>query len=194
MITKNDFIKIMNALESQYRYDEKYCNELVKALGFEEGAMYNNEELVECIVAFLASNFEESEKAGEKIKDFMYDFDFGRNHSIINSPEKLWMVLLDECVLKSCDSKPYKKSRSISVAELEMTLNNITNLTAMYKRVFFKDGSDSELQNITNALDINIDFLKGLILKGGGKWELVISKLNTEGVEIDVESLNSKTL
>lgn len=163
---KTDFVKVMSALEAQYRHDQKYSKSLSQALGFEGGLMYNNSELVDCIVFYLASNFREHEKAEEKIKDFMYDFDFGRNNSIIDSPEKLYERLIEVYSLKTSESKSDKKSRKINVTELEMMLNNINNLTLIYKKVYFKDNSDSELQNIVNALDINIDFLKELTNKG----------------------------
>lgn len=163
MITKDDFTKIMTTLEAQYRYDEEYSKNLSQALGFGEGEIYNNQELVECIVTFLASNFEKAELADKLIKDFMYDCDFGAMSEVITSSDKFWMVLIDECVLKSCDSKPEKKNRSISTADLERILNNIYNLTSMYKNVFFKDGPDSELQSIATALEVSVDFLKEFI-------------------------------
>lgn len=162
---KKDFIKIMNALEAQYRHDEKYSSKLEEVFSTEDCLMYDNGELVECIVSFLSSNFKEPSKAEESINYYMFDFDFGSESEVVSDAEKLWQLLLAECGLKESKSNQGLKDKEVNLSEVEMMLRNVNNLVDMYKRTLLSKGLDSELQNIVNALYINIDFLKGITIQ-----------------------------
>jgi hypothetical protein len=159
-MTQQNFIQAIKSLKKQYRLDENYAQALSKALGFEEFKMYNNEILVRSMVDMLSSHFQQSSRAKDMLFFYMYDDNFGSSKDAgFNTEKDLWDCLVLECKVR----RPHAESMHKIQRNATDVFTNIVNLTQMYKKSVMGNGSDSENQNILSAIDINLDYLRGLI-------------------------------
>jgi hypothetical protein len=165
-MTKHNFIKIMNALEAQYKYDELHSKSLAKVLGLEEGSMYNNGSLVDCMISVMASGFNDSKRAEESIRHFMYDDGFGKENSSRSiTVEDLWENLCSSFVHKQPMSEP-------SINKINTTQAIFLNIDKLIK-MHQDNSSYNELSNIVLALKINIDVLRNFSSNSDKEFFLV---------------------
>lgn len=156
-MTKQNFIKIMEALETQYNYDELHSKSLAKVLELEDCSMYNNTGLVDCMISVLASGFNDSKRAEESIRHFMYDDGFGKENSSRSiTIEDLWENLCSSFVHKQPMSEPDRNK----INSTEAIFLNIDRLVKIHENTVSVKGTYNELSNIVFALKINIDVLK----------------------------------
>lgn len=165
-MNKHNFIKIMNALEAQYKYDELHSKSLAKVLGLEENSMYNNGSLVDCMISVMASTFVEIKKAEESIRHFMYDDGFGKENSSRSiTVEDLWENIHSTCVHKQPMSEP-------SINKINTTQAIFLNIDKLIK-MHQDNSSYNELSNIVLALKINIDVLRNFSSNSDKEFFLV---------------------
>jgi len=165
-MTKQNFIKIMNALEAQYNYDELHSKSLAKVLGLEESSMYNNGSLVDCMISVMAFGFNDSKRAEESIRHFMYDYGFGKENSYRSfTVEDLWDNLHSTCIHRQLMSEPDRNKINTTQA----IFLNIDKLIKMHQ----DNSSYNELSNIVLALKINIDVLRNFSSNSDKEFFLV---------------------
>jgi hypothetical protein len=165
-MTKHNFINIINALEAQYKYDELHSKSLAKVLGLEEGSMYNNGSLVDCMISVMAFGFNDSKRAEESIRHFMYDDGFGKENSPRSfTVEDLWDNLHSTCIYRQQMSEPDRNKINTTQA----IFLNIDKLIKMHQ----DNSSYNELSNIVLALKINIDVLRNFSSNSDKEFFLV---------------------
>ena len=158
-MTKQNFIKIMEALEAQYKHDELHSKSLAKVLELEDCSMYNNGSLVDCMISVMASGFTDNKQAEESIRHFMYDDGFGKENSSRSiTIEDLWDSLCSSFVHIQSIREPDRNKINIS----EAIFINIDRLVKMHQDTVNSKGLHSELSNIVLALKINIDMLRNV--------------------------------
>jgi len=158
-MTKQNFIKIMGALEAQYNHDELHSKSLAKVLELEDCSMYNNGSLVDCMINVMASGFTDNKRAEESIRHFMYDDGFGKENSSRSiTIEDLWENLCSSFVHIQSISEPDRNKMNST----EAIFLNIDRLAKMHEDTANSKGMYSELSNIVLALKLNIDMLRNV--------------------------------
>lgn len=115
MTKKDQFLKLLSALESQYRKDQLVQERLEKLYGEESNIpMHNVDALVVPVVETMSELVPmESNKAMEEIFDYMYALDFGSikttDGAYIRDGEDLWNVLNVENIVSNAKKQIQKQ-------------------------------------------------------------------------------------